>query len=110
MQVSVAIPVIWVMLISSYLRIRRVKRDEERPYCLRCRTFGVECDGYLYQNKSGQGPTKCLIAPKREIHFLTSSDPNNIRTAPQGFFRERTGISILQCLLSEDRVPSWMEL
>jgi hypothetical protein len=66
---SVAIPVIWVILISSYLRVRRVKCDEESPYCLRCRRFGIECDGYLVSNKSGQGPAKCLIAPKREVHL-----------------------------------------
>ncbi|KAE8451405.1 hypothetical protein EG329_004034 [Mollisiaceae sp. DMI_Dod_QoI] len=27
-------------------KIRRVKCDEERPVCLKCRKFGVDCDGY----------------------------------------------------------------
>ncbi|KAK0105411.1 hypothetical protein ONS96_004801 [Cadophora gregata f. sp. sojae] len=31
-------------------RIRRVKCDEERPFCQRCKTFGVSCDGYPDRN------------------------------------------------------------
>jgi hypothetical protein len=34
-------------------RLRRVKCDETKPSCLRCRNFGRKCDGYEYSPKVG---------------------------------------------------------
>jgi hypothetical protein len=82
---SVAIPVIWLILISSYLRIRRVKCDEDRPYCLRCRTFGIECDGYTLPDKSA----KRLILPKRKMYLQHQVIPiPPIYVQPRGVFFE----------------------
>ncbi|TAQ84127.1 hypothetical protein B7494_g7553 [Chlorociboria aeruginascens] len=50
-------------------RIRRVKCGEERPGCIRCAKFGLECDGYgtrtTATGKNGQNPAPFVpIAPR----------------------------------------------
>src|SRR5436190_22051754 len=35
------------------LRIRRVKCDEAKPWCMRCMGTGRKCDGYAVQEQTG---------------------------------------------------------
>lgn len=49
------------------LKIRRVKCDEGRPICARCKTFGVKCDGYpLAAKVPPKATSQCrqLLLPK----------------------------------------------
>jgi len=43
-------------------RIRHVKCDEEKPACLRCRSTGRVCDGYLWNTKR-RSPVKDVVTP-----------------------------------------------
>jgi hypothetical protein len=40
---------------DTKFRVRRVKCDETRPGCNRCKKFGRECDGYLSDLSSSRG-------------------------------------------------------
>ncbi|CAL3972449.1 unnamed protein product [Diplocarpon coronariae] len=55
-------------------KIRRVKCDEQKPSCLRCLKFGIQCDGYATPKAKGSRsitrPSSILL-PK--VHPLNSS-------------------------------------
>jgi hypothetical protein len=51
-------------------RIRRVKCDETRPGCLRCKAFGTKCDGYPEDTISENLPLKlATLAPLFNRHL-----------------------------------------
>jgi hypothetical protein len=45
-------------------RVRRVKCDEKRPGCDRCKKFGRECDGYTTQRSSSRRESLIPIQPR----------------------------------------------
>jgi hypothetical protein len=65
------------VLTAMNRRIRHVKCDETKPYCIRCTKFGRACDGYVQQkhiatNNYSRSNGKIIIKPK--------STPLNIRS------------------------------
>ncbi|CZR65187.1 uncharacterized protein PAC_15087 [Phialocephala subalpina] len=52
----------------SIQEIRRVKCDETKPHCLRCRSFKVQCDGYdLPASAKAKPQTLRPLVPQRKI-------------------------------------------
>jgi hypothetical protein len=64
-------------------RIRRVKCDEQKPYCFRCTSTGRKCDGYQFDSVPDQG---------RLVHNISLLHPGTVgeRRAFE-FFRNYTG-------------------
>ena len=46
----------WLGAGLNYCRIRRVKCDEAKPACLKCKSTGRRCDGYSTSSPEGQDP------------------------------------------------------
>jgi hypothetical protein len=60
-DVQVSVPLIWkthceLPLTFLVYRVRRVKCDEEKPFCRRCQQFNVTCDGYSNQFQAFHSP------------------------------------------------------
>ncbi|KAH7356812.1 hypothetical protein BKA65DRAFT_450661 [Rhexocercosporidium sp. MPI-PUGE-AT-0058] len=54
---------------------RRVKCGEERPFCLRCVKFGVQCDGYgVLENPANLPGRSSMIQPKSSSQSLSLQD------------------------------------
>lgn len=83
-----AVSYFWVAKLTSIVpaRIRRVKCDEEKPYCRRCTTTGRKCDGYTVPGDSirAKSPEFLAVALVNDV----SSDALERRTFD--FFRART--------------------
>jgi hypothetical protein len=56
-------------------RIRRVKCDEAKPFCLRCTKFGVTCDGYE-PRKTKKETKPVSITHKRELAIKEQALPS----------------------------------
>jgi Fungal Zn(2)-Cys(6) binuclear cluster domain len=58
-------------------RFRRVKCDEEKPFCERCLKFGVDCEGYETQGRLNAcietSPRKIISKTRHHQAFLLSS-------------------------------------
>ena len=64
-------------LVPSVLRVRRVKCDEEKLACLKCRSTGRTCDGYLTVQIGRATPQ--TMASKDRYHncrLLSAQDPS----------------------------------
>ena len=73
------------MLLTVPHRTRRVKCGEEKPYCLRCINFGIDCAGYLtpkppkpakVTNNSGLRPVQRHLLPLPVIEEVTRFNPS----------------------------------
>jgi Fungal specific transcription factor domain/Fungal Zn(2)-Cys(6) binuclear cluster domain len=64
-------------------RIRRVKCDEQKPYCFRCTSTGRKCDGYQFDSVPDQD---------RLVHNISLLHPGTVRERRAfEFFRNYTG-------------------
>jgi Fungal Zn(2)-Cys(6) binuclear cluster domain len=56
-------------------KIRRVKCDEDKPTCYRCRKFGIACDGYGDPLPSSKESKSTLLLPRTApgLSFYTPS-------------------------------------
>ena len=55
------------MRLTAYLRFRKVKCDERKPFCARCERFGIKCDGYTTakppRQKRAGTESKVIVKP-----------------------------------------------
>ena len=66
------------------LRIRRVKCDEERPSCRRCRKYGIECNGYTTLVKFNP-----QLVQHSQLRPLVTKQHSKGRLEPKQCFRTR---------------------
>ncbi|KAL6233545.1 hypothetical protein BDW75DRAFT_186443 [Aspergillus navahoensis] len=61
-------------------RIRRVKCDEERPHCRRCRSTGRKCDGYVPPNKHQELEQAKRVPSQMQMHIIQHTPQVTIPT------------------------------
>ncbi|KAI9734036.1 MAG: hypothetical protein M1818_006974 [Claussenomyces sp. TS43310] len=81
-------------------KYRRVKCDENRPDCLRCRRFGVECEGYEIHTKA---PAKFVnIMPRNPLHAIIDHNPGDeTEHRYSQFFQEYTASELSGFFVSD---------
>lgn len=79
-------------------RTRRVKCGEEKPHCLRCQKFGVECEGYTSHFRTRQPgqsePVTVKSAPLASILPLTAIFDNQAEYLYFLHFRDETSLDL----------------
>jgi len=80
---------------DGLLRIRRIKCDEEKPACLKCRSTGRQCDGYDKVQTRTPTPQTDDQSPARLGSSLRTpsppgTSPNYSELAALQFFQTRT--------------------
>lgn len=86
---------------SRSTRVRRVKCDETKPFCLRCTKFGRQCDGYEPNVKSPKNllqPKALVPACSARVTIPPTPRRENFNTEQEhAYFRlfcERTSITL----------------
>jgi hypothetical protein len=57
-------------------RIRRIKCDEGKPECNRCKIFGITCDGYVPPPVKGPRPNRSLLQGTKALKILPAISGN----------------------------------
>lgn len=83
-------------------RVRRVKCDEGKPGCQRCKKFGRLCDGYKRKSTSPQ-PKQRTASPQMETNWasLTMLAPKPLRTLSSIAFNDEQEASYFQIFQGE---------
>ncbi|KAE9363114.1 hypothetical protein N431DRAFT_423591 [Stipitochalara longipes BDJ] len=85
---------------------RRLKCGEEKPACLRCTRFGLQCEGYsilkVYSQRKNPSPEKALLPRNTSEAVITSSVSGGSSCSTP---TKKTRISIDQALCSFPSAP-----